>query len=103
MSQESVEQVDGVAESDTPSRRDSGVQRILAEERAQSRVASAEGWPTMLDQDSIPTQPANDSPKPPSVPAPSCEHRETMIDIPPASFEDLRDTIPSPPPEHEHD
>jgi hypothetical protein len=98
MSEPLAKRDDSATERETPSRRESGLRRKVVEESAQRGA-----WPAMTDQDSIPTEPANDVPKPPSLPAPPVEHPIPTLDMPPASVEDVRDTIPSPPPEREHD
>jgi hypothetical protein len=85
----------------SPTRRESGVRRVLGEERR--FVSEEEPWPQHVDQDAIPTQPANEAPPAPSTPAPVNEHRELRVEMPPPSFEEVRDTIPSPPPEREHE
>ncbi len=88
-------------ESSEPSRRESGTRFAIREETAPESGFAAV-WAKVADQDSIPTEPANEQPKAPTLPAPALEAYEPAIEIPPPSHrEEARDTIPSPPPERE--
>jgi hypothetical protein len=81
-------------EGEVSSRKQSGLRRAIRDE-------STQPWPNMLDQDSIPTEPANEQPRPPSVPSPVLERFDVAVEVAPPSHEELRDTIPSPPPERD--
>jgi len=93
-----------IAGEPTIDRAQTGTRRIVVEDRDENvRSSSVElaGWPDVVDQDLIPTQPASEPPKAPSHAPPAVADRSSMtVDLPPPSYEEVRDTIPAPPPEH---
>ena len=90
------------------SRRRSGTQRIQREdprEEAPPTLPSSrpEPWAAEADQDVVPTQPENESPTSTAetiLPPPSIR-QPLPLELPAAVHDETRDTIPSPPPDHE--
>jgi hypothetical protein len=60
--------------------------------RSGTRLVADRRWPASLDQDLIPTQPENETP-------PASSELPTLA--PPADEDEIRDTLPAPPPDEE--
>ena len=90
-------------EASSDARKQSGTRRIIiGGEPDDARPSSVElvGWPEAGSQDDIPTQPASDPPCPPSRPPVAQERSSLTLEMPPPGYEEVRDTIPAPPPDH---